>query len=160
MYEYPRSVVPRPSRFSSENKLETLSLKEKELSVFKEWGIEVPPIGTTCKLSCDVGNTKNYVPQGTEVQIIAHFKAYPHLDTQLIAAFLYKQEGGAQVVAQGVASCFEKIKTAEEIAAENKERLLVNLLANYGVELYASHNRMIQKKLLDSLYDAGYIVKD
>lgn len=73
------------------------------------WGPgELPPVGTVCEVN--LGG-----PDWVEVQIIAHFRN----SAAMVAAFIPTADGEKRV-AQAIAGCFRPIRTAEQIAAEER----------------------------------------
>lgn len=123
---------------------------------FTEWGKELPPVGTVCEISYTFHQGSDMIEAGEVVEIIAHIAANCDLDKPNEAVFLVTRDG-SRFVKQAVAGCFRKIKTIEEIRAEEKEKHLSNLLANYGSNVYDSNSRAEQMSLLSNLYDAGFI---
>lgn len=120
-----------------------------------EWvpGQDLPPVGIECEFAVDylAENSSLYkkdIKAGTRVRIIAHIEN-PVFD---IAAFLYKDENGNNLVRQAIAEAFRPLRTEEEIAAEEKEIFLKTFAKNIGAGKEGG-----EYALLSKLYDHGYI---
>jgi len=100
-------------------------------------GEGLPPVGTVCEY-------KPYQLSGDwrQVEIIAHFR-----NKAMVAAFIPAGEG-AKNVDQSIAECFRPIRTPEQIAAEERQRVIDDMRGNLGWDL--SSEQAAQ------LYNAGY----
>lgn len=125
--------------------------------ILDEWvpGEDLPPVGVECEFAVDylAENSSLYkkdIKAGTRVRIIAHIEN-PIFD---IAAFLYKDENGNNLVRQAIADVFRPLRSDEEIAAENakvKRREYVdNLLKELGYPQFGEARQVIK-----NLYDKG-----
>lgn len=127
--------------------------------VTNDWvpGQDLPPVGIECEFAVDLlaKNSSLYkkdIKAGTRVRIIAHIEN-PIYD---IAAFLYKDENGNNIVSQAIAEVFRPLRTEEEIAAEEKKEAFLKMFA----ENIGAGNEGGEYALLAKLYDHGYIGMD
>ena len=122
-----------------------------------EWvpGQDLPPIGIECEFAVDylAENSSLYkkdIKAGTRVLIIAHIEN-PIYD---IAAFLYKDENGNNLVRQAIAEVFRPLRTEEEIAAEKakvkRRKYVDDLLKELGYPQFSEARQVIK-----NLYDKG-----
>lgn len=127
--------------------------------LINEWkpGTDLPPVGAECEFAVDylAENSSLYkkdILAGTRVRIIAHIEG----DVFDIAAFLYKDENGNNVVRQAIAEAFRPLRTEEEIAAEQaklKRRNYVDgLLEELGYPQFSEAREVIK-----NLYDKGIL---
>lgn len=125
----------------------------KDRSV-KEWNGEgLPPVGTVCEWAgCTYAPEDPKEPDlhvGDQVKIIAHFK-----DGEFdLAAFtfnpgIHNSARGAAWVNQGSHGCFRPIRTPEQIAAEEREKAVRDMLL-------CLKSPLAEATAYD-LYDAGY----
>ena len=148
-YHRPVREIPRPK------------VEEKPAGVpaVEPWveGVTLPPVGTKVELNRDLLEStmfKSSLKKGDVVEIIAHMRVYDtDSEDESVAVFRHNIGfSGAHSVRQGVAQCFKRIKTAEEIAAEKKKEELHALLKELGQTACASYSDSV---LLSELYDAG-----
>lgn len=119
-----------------------------------EWSGEgLPPVGTVCEFAggtpCPEDPFDKDLKEGMQVTIIAHFKSGDFT----LAAFTFDPQNpdrGMVQVEQGNFGCFRPIRTAEQIAAEERAEAIkemITFLGGDGDELINTFGRM---------YDAGY----
>lgn len=111
-----------------------------EIAKPEPWSGEgLPPVGTVCEY-------KSYQlrSEWKEVEIIAHF-----MNKVMVAAFIKTGDGG-KIVDQAIAECFRPIRTAEQIAAEDREKAIDEMVKDFGT--YFSNPRVSAR----TIYDAGY----
>lgn len=115
-------------------------------------GEGLPPVGTVCEFAGF--NPEETVPTdpsvGDKVTVIAHYLS----GCVQIAAFTYNCAAnfGSLHVAQGAHGCFRPIRTAEQIAAEERRNAVQQMLvdvSNMGRDVLTFTNA-------EDLYDAGY----
>ncbi len=127
-----------------------------------EWvpGQDLPPIGIECEFAVDylAENSSLYkkdIKAGTRVLIIAHIEN-PIYD---IAAFLYKDENGNNLVRQAIAEVFRPLRTEEEIAAEKakvkRRKYVDDLLKELGYPQFSEARQVIK-----NLYDKGMFTEN
>lgn len=109
-----------------------------------EWsGNGLPPVGTVCEYN----DLKN--PQWIRVVILAHFN-----NRVPVAVFIPDNESQNRTVDQAIAECFRPVRTAEQIAAEERQRAIENLGE------WLSESCSIPTPYLweaaQKIYDAGY----
>jgi hypothetical protein len=119
-------------------------------TIQKAWtGEGLPPVGTVCKFSWVYGGNefKKSLQPGAEVTIIAHYEN----NGDTVAAFTYLVPGGKDVEA-ALESCFSPIPTPEQIAMEERKRV---------VEAVAEELKDLSGPkclgVLYGLYDLGYL---
>ncbi|MFJ2455396.1 hypothetical protein ACIOWK_27290 [Pseudomonas protegens] len=132
----------------------------------KEWSGEgLPPVGTVCEFAggthCPDDPFDKDLKQGDQVTIIAHFKCGDFT----LAAFTFDPKNpdrGMVQVEQGNYGCFRPIRTPEQIAAEERDAELNEMIRSikelrhhsYGVD----HLTMLKlhEQVCIDLYAAGY----
>lgn len=102
-------------------------------------GEGLPPVGTVCEYK-----PSQLAGEWKEVEVIAHF-----MSKIMVAAFIPTGDG-IKTVSQAIARCFRPLRTAEQIAAEEREKAVHEIL---------SHMRGVDRDKVEmamSIYDAGY----
>lgn len=114
-----------------------------------DWdGEGLPPVGTVCEFAGF--NPEETLPTdprvGDQVTVIAHFKS-GSID---VAAFTFyaAPEFEYLQVAQGAYGCFRPFRTAEQIASEERHRVVLQMQNDASCHA--------NKDLFEKLYDAGY----
>jgi hypothetical protein len=111
-------------------------------------GEGLPPVGTVCEfVGLDSSDWHRELRNGAEVRVIAHFDG----PTSKLAAFTFECDGGVQVE-QGIEVCFRPLRTAEQIAAEEREAACRQLCIDAG----STEQTYRQMETAYRLYDAGY----
>lgn len=120
-------------------------------------GQGLPPVGTVCEFAggtrCPEDPFDPDLMEGMEVTIIAHFKD----GDSNIAAFTFNPRNlsrGNAVVEQGMQGCFRPVRTPEQIAAEEREKAVDEMVTVWKRTMgrFAEEER----GLAAMLYDAGY----
>ena len=123
-------------------------------AVARPWGYGgegLPPVGTVCEFAGF--NPEETLPTdprvGDQVTVIAHFKS-GSID---VAAFTFyaAPEFKYLQVAQGAYGCFRPFRTAEQIAAEDRETAIDEMTA-----LSPLLDKGWSRKVCEALYDADY----
>lgn len=104
-------------------------------------GEDLPAVGTVCEFQ---ESETSWVP----VKIIAHVTNDPRLNP--IAIYIPEDDPSA-IVGQGVARCFRPIRTAEQIAAEERKNSIYEMAGHSHVGRSG-----FAMDMCAALYDAGY----
>ncbi|ANI04197.1 hypothetical protein A210_16580 [Pseudomonas putida SJTE-1] len=123
-----------------------------------EWNGEgLPPVGTVCEFAGF--NPEETLPSdpvvGDRVTVIAHFKS-GSID---VAAFTFfaPPEFEYLQVGQGAHGCFRPIRTPEQIAEEEREKAITQILhVMLGHDQASIHEDTVQALCAKRVYDAGY----
>ena len=105
-------------------------------------GEGLPPVGTVCEY---IGG-KHGMPDPWPAEVIHHY----HGGACMVAAFLYTRDGQTRV-AGAIDSCFRPIRTPEQIAADEREAAIKEMLEDAGRPDTAKTRDQAQL-----LYDAGW----
>lgn len=146
-------------KFSGQETKECGSNIQEFRRVRMPWNGEgLPPVGTVCEWAgCTFAPEDPQEPDlhiGDQVKIIAHFK-----DGELnLAAFtfnpqIHNPDRGTAWVNQGAHGCFRPIRTPEQIAAEERESSIQQMIDDTNVLTGIMSDRRI---MAGQLYDAGY----
>ena len=117
---------------------------------------ELPPVETKCIFFSDGFENEDYwnedLTNECEVEIVAHFKSYKDCSENDVAAFVFEYKGGSYQVEQAIASCFRPWYSDEEIAEQERERV-VNKMCDIcnPSGIYPETSKLMCRRL----YDAG-----
>lgn len=118
-------------------------------------GEGLPPVGTVCEFAggthCPADPFDKDLKAGMKVEVIAHFKSGDFT----LAAFTFDPENpgrGMAQVEQGNFGCFRPIRTAEQIAAEEREAEITEMCELLGKD----SSRPGVREQAGILFDAGY----
>ena len=130
-----------------------LTIIERPTSDPTPWqGEGLPPVGTVCEFHGlypkDDEWHKDLEP-GTQVTVIAH---YDNAGT-LVAAFTFGQPGINMAVDCAVEGWFRPIKSAEQIAAEERIDAVNKMCRQF---MLVSQPEVPWRDLFNQMYDAGY----
>lgn len=121
-------------------------------------GEGLPPVGTVCEFAggtnCPEDPFDKDLKEGDEVTIIAHFKD----GESELAAFTFNPRNlsrGNACVEQGMHGCFRPIRTPEQIAAEESEKAIAEMVYG-GCGCDQSDGTTTAFVICRLLYDAGY----
>lgn len=121
-------------------------------------GEGLPPAGTVCEFAggtnCPEDPFDKDLKEGDEVTIIAHFKD----GESELAAFTFNPRNlsrGNTCVEQGMHGCFRPIRTLEQIAAEDREKAIAEMVYG-GCGCDQSDGTTTAFVICGLLYDAGY----
>lgn len=111
-----------------------------------QWNGEgMPPVGTVCEMRF-LGGSK-----WSQVEVIAHFLN----GAGRVAAFI-PTDGGDKRVNQAIAECFRPIRTAEQIAAEEREKEAEKLFETVHPDIKWHKASIDCRNRFRSAIDAGY----
>lgn len=117
-------------------------------------GEGLPPVGAVCEFAggtpCPYDPFDKDLKEGMQVTIIAHFKSGDFT----LAAFTFDPQNpdrGMVQVEQGNFGCFRPIRTAEQIAAEERAQAIEEMWS-----VYWKPEPQTAKEALGLLWDAGY----
>jgi hypothetical protein len=106
-------------------------------------GEGLPPVGTVCEYN-DLTNSL-----WLRVKVLAHF------DNKVpVAVFIPDNESQNKTVDQAIAECFRPIRTAEQIAAEERQIAIENL--GEWLSTNCSIPTLYLWEAAQKIYDAGY----
>ena len=129
----------------------------------EQWSGEgLPPVGTVCEFAggtpCPDDPFDKDLREGMQVKIIAHFKSGDFT----LAAFTFDPENpdrGMVQVEQGNFGCFRPIRTAEQIAADERLHEIRNALTAINSKVHFP-NDLVRGNILtaavEAMIDAGY----
>lgn len=119
-------------------------------------GEGLPPVGAVCEFAggthCPEDPFDKDLKEGMKVTIIAHFKCGDFT----LAAFTFDPENpdrGMVQVEQANFGCFRPIRTPEQIAAEEREKAIRQMIDDTNILTGIMRDRRI---MAGQLYDAGY----
>lgn len=154
-HQYQRLDQPKPFPYGGGNSDHRHNPRRSEFH-FEQlrpapWtGKGLPPVGTVCEFAggtnCPEDPFDKDLKEGDEVTIIAHFKD----GESKLAAFTFNPRNlsrGNACVEQGMHGCFRPIRTPEQIAADEREARLKEMIALVGGS---------SRRSAEALYDAGY----
>lgn len=117
-------------------------------------GEGLPPVGTVCEFvggtHCPEDPFDKDLKEGMKVTIIAHFKCGDFT----LAAFTFDPENpdrGMVQVEQANFGCFRPIRTPEQIAEEQREKEILEIMGASGLRA-----RDGSRVVATALYEAGY----
>ena len=116
-------------------------------------GEGLPPVGTLCEFAGF--NPEETIPTdprvGDQVTVIAHFMS----GSFEVAAFTFyaPPEFEYLQVAQGAYGCFRPVRTPEQIAVEEREKAIEEMIADTNILTGIMRDRRI---MASQLYDSGY----
>jgi len=122
-------------------------------------GKGMPPVGTECEFTghspSEYDKTDPDLHVGDKVKIIAHFHVEGgfKMAAFLFNAQLHNKNRGPAYVEQGGAGCFRPIRTPEQIAAEEREQAIKQMISDTHILAGTMGNRQM---MAEQLYDAGY----
>lgn len=117
--------------------------------VSPEWSGEgLPPVGTVCEIAASTPHQTVSWPEGTKVKIYANFTDDRGIE---LAAFV---DAIGSVGGVAVAKCFRPIRTPEQIAAEEREKAVIEMLAR------SNSCETIPRRMCEAIYDAGYRLQE
>lgn len=128
--------------------------------VTAEWNGEgLPPVGMVCEFAgFNQDETKFDDPVvGDKVTVIAHYLS----GCVQVAAFTYNLAAnfGSLNVAQGAHGCFRPIRTAEQTAAEEREKAIKSMIEDsqpdYSAGDFLNASEYVECAI-SALYDSGY----
>lgn len=112
-------------------------------------GEGLPSVGTVCEFFSEMNDGADWhaaLRSGMSVEVIAHFNTgYGE-----VAAFIFT-DGSSKQVEQAQAECFRPIKTAEQIAAEEREKAIEEMRQSLK---YPGGVNVLY--VCTTLYDLGY----
>lgn len=117
-----------------------------------QWNGEgLPPVGVECEFRSGLDKSNGWIwrpllEDGIKVTVIAHYS--PCNDGELVAVFKYGDDERGRQTDQAVAGCFRPIRTPEQIAAEEREKAVRDMLLCLKLPL--------AEATAYDLYDAGY----
>lgn len=125
-----------------------------EIAQPEPWtGEGLPPVGTLCEFAGF--NPEETIPTdprvGDQVTVIAHFMS----GSFEVAAFTFyaPPEFEYLQVAQGAYGCFRPVRTPEQIAVEEREKAIEEMIADTNILTGIMRDRRI---MAGQLYDSGY----
>ncbi|MBK3437450.1 hypothetical protein [Pseudomonas sp. MF7448] len=162
-HQYQRLDQPKPFPYGGGNSDHRHNPRRSEFH-FEQlrpapWtGKGLPPVGTVCEFAggtnCPEDPFDKDLKEGDEVTIIAHFKD----GESELAAFTFNPRNlsrGNACVEQGMHGCFRPIRTPEQIAAEEREKAIAEMVYG-GCGCDQSDGTTTAFVICRLLYDAGY----
>jgi hypothetical protein len=112
-----------------------------------EWmGEGLPPVGTVCEI--------NYAEEWMRCEVIYHFNAR----AEMVAAAIV-DIGDVRTVTQAIAECFRPIRTAEQIAADERLHKIRNAMTRINKLVLLPGDTVranIALAVVEAMIDAGY----
>lgn len=116
---------------------------------------ELPPVGTKCVFFSDDFENEYYwnedLTNECEVEILAHFKSYKDCSVADVVAFVFEHNGNSYQVEQAIAGCFRPIQTPEQIAAQERKKV-IDAISDVLIE---TERMSSYTDVAAHLYDAG-----
>jgi hypothetical protein len=139
------SEMPNPSLFFDDWLKSRIYIQERPT----EWnGTGLPPVGTECEIAASTPHQTVSWPEGTKVKVYANFTDDRGVE---LAAFV---DAIGSVGGVAVAKCFRPIRTPEQIAAEEREKAVIEMLAR------SNSCGTIPRRMCEAIYDAGYRLQE
>lgn len=132
---------------------------------FAPWtGEGLPPVGTVCEFQGDIAACpsdpwRDGLRDGVECTVIAHFKS-KGLD---LIAFTFTKPDGCSEVEQAQPGALRPVRTAEQIAAEEREAAIKVMVEGSQPDYSAGELLNASEYVecaISALYDAGYRKQD
>lgn len=116
-------------------------------------GEGLPPVGIVCEVKSGYGETPTFMP----CEVIAHFDG----ETKPCAAYVYTQHDGTRLVGQGTEQAFRPVPTPEQIAAEEREKEVSEMVEQMRSARFAQESTSISPADMAwayawQLHSAGY----
>jgi len=134
----------QPELRQAEQALGCLDIVDAEVVTWNGEGL--PPVGTVCEYRC------GYVEQPYEFSqctVIAHFDGE---SGKRLAAFTYVGHDGVVQLGRGAPSLFRPIRTPEQIAADEREKVISQI----AIDALRGSGELINKEWCANLHDSGW----
>lgn len=119
-------------------------------AVKREWtGEGLPPVGTVCEFA----SLGVHAATWRKVEILAHFMG----NSTMVAVYVPVE--GDRACDQAIAQCFRPIRTPEQIAAEEREKVIKTMIEDSRPDYSAGELLKSSEYVecaISALYDAGY----
>ncbi len=116
-----------------------------------QWnGQGLPPVGVEVEIAPSTPYLHIRYPEGARVKVYANFTDDRGIE---LAAFV---DGAGQVGGVATAECFLPIQTPEQIAAQQREKAVQDMLAEVVLREGPAANHRGTLAVIEALYDAGY----